>query len=166
MIRGKGIDLLLDALARVAPPWSLDIVGDGNARPGLEAMAREAGLADRVRFHGFVASEGLAPLYDAARIVAVPSRWPEPFGMVGLEAMHRGRPVVAFDVGGIPDWCQDGETGLLAPDRDVPALADRIGRLLRDDALANRLGTRARQVASERFSFEGYLDRLATLLAG
>jgi glycosyltransferase involved in cell wall biosynthesis len=166
VIRGKGVDLLLQALARVEAPWDLDIVGDGNARSGLEAIARDLGLADRVRFHGFVASEGLAPLYDAARIVAVPSRWPEPFGMVGLEAMHRGRPVVAFAVGGIPDWCLDGETGLLAPDRDVPALADRIGRLLRDDGLAGRLGARARVVASERFGFEGYLDRLASLLAG
>ncbi len=166
VIRGKGVDLLLQALARVDGPWDLDVVGDGNARPGLEAMVRDLGLGDRVRFHGFVASEGLAPLYDAARIVAVPSRWPEPFGMVGLEAMHRGRPVVAFAVGGIPDWCLDGETGLLAPDRDVPALADRIGRLLRDDGLAGRLGARAREVASERFGFEGYLDRLASLLAG
>lgn len=166
LIRGKGVDLLLQSLARVQAAWELVLVGDGNARAGLEDLARELGLTDRVRFAGYVPSAELSALYDEARIVAVPSRWPEPFGMVGLEAMHRGRPVVGFAVGGIPDWCLDGQTGLLAPDRDVPALAERIGRLLRDDELAARLGARALRVASERFSFEGYLDRLENLLAG
>ena len=166
LIRGKGVDLLLRALNLVKANWVLDIAGDGNARDALESLVLDMGIGDRVHFHGFVPSGELAPLYDAARFVAVPSRWPEPFGMVGLEAMHRGRPVVAFAVGGIPDWCMDKETGLLAPDRDVPALADRIDRLLRDDELAVRLGARAHEVANNRFSFEGYLDQLASLLAG
>jgi len=166
LIRGKGVDLLLHALARVREPWDLVLAGDGNARDRLQRLSSRLGLSDRVRFPGFLASGDLPALYRQARIVAVPSRWPEPFGMVGLEAMHRGRPVAAFSVGGTPDWCLDGETGLLAPDRDVDGLAQRIGRLLRDDGLAVRLGARARQVARDRFPFDGYVDRLESVLAG
>ena len=166
LIRGKGVDLLLQALARVREPWDLVLAGDGNARDRLQRLSSRLGLSDRVRFPGFLASGDLPAWYRQARIVAVPSRWPEPFGMVGLEAMHRGRPVAAFSVGGIPDWCLDGETGLLAPDRDVDGLADRIGQLLRDDGLAARLGARARRVARERFPFEGYVARLESVLAG
>lgn len=166
LIRGKGVDLLLRALARVPGPWDLVLVGEGNARGRLEALARDLGLSDRCRFTGWVPPSELDALYDGARLVVVPSRWPEPFGMVGLEAMHRGRPVVAFAAGGIPDWCTDGVTGLVAPDRDVPGLAERIARVLADDALAARLGARAAEAARDDFPFDGYLDRLESLLAG
>jgi glycosyltransferase involved in cell wall biosynthesis len=164
LIRGKGVELLLSALTQV-PQAEVDIVGDGNAREGLCEQARTLGLAERVRFHGFVDSVSLAAFYHRANVVVVPSRWPEPFGMVGLEAMKWARPVVAFRVGGIVDWLVDQETGLLVDEQDTGALAAAINRLLADRELARRYGTRGREVVEQAFSFDGYLDHLEQVLS-
>lgn len=164
LVRGKGVDLLLRALARLNRPLQATIVGSGNARDTLERQCRRLRLNDRVRFTGWMDHSALQGYYSSARVVVVPSRWPEPFGMVGLEAMHHGRPVVAFATGGIPDWLEDGVTGLLAPAQRVPALAAAIDSLLRDDQLASTLGRNARRRLGERFQFESYLDRLENIL--
>ena len=112
LIRGKGVDLLLAALRHVDCDFELTIVGSGNALHGLEARCAKLGLTGKVRFIGWVNPGDLGAYYAAAKLVVVPSRWPEPFGMIGLEAMHYGRPVVAFNAGGISDWLEDGVTGL------------------------------------------------------
>lgn len=164
-IRGKGIDLMLRALARVERPWTLELLGEGNARSKLEALATTLGIQDRVHFRGWVDHDQLEDSYLSARALIVPSRWAEPFGMIGLEAMQRGRPVIAFAVGGIPDWCEHERTGLLVPEGDVAALALAVTRLLDDPALAKRLGDTARGRVAERFSFESYLDALEAELS-
>lgn len=166
LVAGKGVDLLLGALARVPGSWTLDVVGEGNARAGLEAQVHRLRLADRVRFLGWRDHEALGELYARARVVAVPSRWAEPFGMIGLEAMHAARAVVAFDVGGIPDWCSPEVTGLLAPEGDVPALAAALARALHEPGLAERLGAAGRATVDARFTFAGMLDALQAHLAG
>jgi glycosyltransferase involved in cell wall biosynthesis len=166
LVHGKGVDLLLRALARVAAPWRAVLVGEGNARPALEALAARLGLADRVEFVGWVDHARLDQWYAQARLVVVPSRWPEPFGMVGLEAMQRARPVVAFNVGGVPDWCQHGVTGLLVPQADVAGLGRAIARLLEDHQLAEELGRAAREAALARFGFQDYVTALERALAG
>lgn len=165
LVTGKGVDLLLEALARIPAPWAAEIVGDGNARPALEARAHELGLAERVRFAGWVDHEALDTHYAAARVLVVPSRWAEPFGMIGLEAMHRARPVVAFAAGGIPDWCEDGRTGLLVPVGDTARLAEAVERVLRDDALARRLGQAGWERVAERYAFDDYVSALEQHLA-
>jgi glycosyltransferase involved in cell wall biosynthesis len=96
--------------------------------------------------------------------VVVPSLWPEPFGLVGPEAMAHGLPVIASRVGGIPEWLADGEVGFLFEPGDVQGLADRINRLLFDRALARRLGQQARARAGSRFTVPGYVDRFLELL--
>jgi len=164
LIRGKGVDLLLEAAAGLERPWRLLLAGDGNARPALEAQARDLGIADRVEFLGFVPHERLGGLYARCRVAAVPSRWPEPFGMVGVEAMAHARPVAAFAAGGIPDWCAHGETGLLAPPGDIAALRDALDRLLGDELLAHRLGQAGRERALREFRFDRLVDRLETFL--
>jgi len=166
LVAGKGVDLLLDALARVPGAWSVDVVGEGNARSALEARALRLHLADRVRFVGWRNHDALDQLYAAARVVAVPSRWAEPFGMVGLEAMHAARAVVAFDLGGIPDWCEPEVTGLLAPESDVPALAAALTRALYEPGLAERLGAAGREHVDQRFTFEGMVEALEGHLKG
>ena len=166
LIRGKGVDLLLRALARVRRPFEAAIVGAGAAEARLRALAHRLGLAERVSFEGWVAHDGIGAHYARARVVAVPSRWPEPFGMVGLEAMRHGRPVVAFAVGGIPDWLEHGRTGLLAPEQNVAALADALERLLTDDALAARMGEAAAKRARSVYDFEDYVRRLERRLSG
>jgi glycosyltransferase involved in cell wall biosynthesis len=164
LIRGKGVDLLLDAVARLNAPYHLTIAGDGNARESLEQLASELGIQDSVDFAGWVPREKLDALYDQCRVLAVPSRWAEPFGMIGLEAMHRSRPVVGFAVGGIPDWLEDNVNGFAIPERDTQAFADALTTLLSDIDLARTMGERGRSKLETTFSFEHYLDKLGDVL--
>lgn len=164
LIRGKGVDLLLRSLAILKCPWRATIAGDGNARQSLEALARELQIADRVEFLGWFASEKARELYDQARVLAVPARWPEPFGMVGVEAMRRARPVVGFRVGGIPDWLVDNETGYLVEQQNIEAFADRLERLLTDTKLATNMGQGGFERAKSHFSFAAYIDQLEKIL--
>jgi glycosyltransferase involved in cell wall biosynthesis len=166
LIRGKGVDLLLRALAQVRTPHDAVIVGTGNAEAGLRALCHDLGLDGRVRFAGWIANSELPAHYQAATVLAVPSRWPEPFGMVGLEAMHRARPVVAFAVGGIPDWLAHEKTGLLVPEQDVAGFAAALDRVLADRAGAARLGREGQARARAEFSFTRYLDCLEAHLRG
>lgn len=166
LIRGKGVDLLLRALHQVAHPWKLTIVGRGKSEDELKALAQSLGIAECVNFVGWVPNDEVGAYYRRARVVAVPSCWPEPFGLVGLEAMRHGRPVAAFAVGGIPDWLADNDTGLLSPEQDVAHYAKSLERLLTDETLAQRLGAGGAARVRSQFTFEGYLDRLERHLAG
>lgn len=160
LIRGKGVDLLLEALRRIRSPFRLTVVGTGKSEGELKAQAESLGLSDRVTFAGWVPNDAVAPYYQRARLVAVPSAWPEPFGLVGLEAMRHGRPVAAFAVGGIPDWLNDEETGLLSPEQDVAHYSASLERLLTDGGLAARLGAAGAARVKAHFSFAGYMDAL------
>ncbi|KAA6183169.1 glycosyltransferase family 4 protein [Thiohalocapsa marina] len=164
VIRGKGVDLLLQALAHVPGDWHATIVGTGNHLDTCRALAGKLGLAARVTFAGWVPHQALEPHYAQASLCVVPSRWPEPFGMVGVEAMARGRPVVAFGVGGIPDWLDDGKTGLLAPEADTEALGAAITRLLQDHDYARHLGQAGLERVQTRFRHEQYLDQIMAML--
>jgi len=164
VIRGKGVDLLLQALARVPGDWHATIVGTGNHLDACRALAETSGIAARVTFAGWVSHDALEPYYARAAVCVVPSRWPEPFGMVGVEAMARGRPVVGFAVGGIPDWLEDGVTGILAPEADTNALGGAITSLLTDPQRAAALGAAGLARVRERFQPDQYLDRLMHIL--
>lgn len=161
----KGVDHLLTALGKLREPFRAVIPGDGPARAWLERKAREEGLADRVRFPGWLAEPQIEELYARADVVAFPSVWNEPFGLIGLEAMAHAKPVAAFAVGGVPEWLADGETGLLAPRRDTDALAAALDRLLADRALRERLGRAGRERLQREFSLERHLAILEPVLA-
>ena len=122
LIRGKGVQLLLAAMARMKTPRTLDIVGTGNMEPKLKALAAELGIADRVRFNGF--RQNPQDWMRAARCVVVPSFWQEPYGLVAAEAVALGRPVVAFAIGGLPEAC--GGKATLVPPGDIAALAKAL----------------------------------------
>lgn len=166
LIKGKGVDLLLRALSKISGRFSAIIVGSGNAEPALKGLAKTLGLEDKVRFQGWVRPEDIDEFYSMAKVVVVPSRWAEPFGMVGLEAMNHGRPVVAFNVGGIPDWLEHDVTGFLVPEQDIDQLAISLERILEDTQLARRLGANGKKRVRERFSFENYLQRMVRYLEG
>jgi D-inositol-3-phosphate glycosyltransferase len=154
----KGIDTLLRAMALVAPQiprWqeelSVVIIGGApgagaeqtNAELGrLQQLRTELGIEDLVTFQGAQDQDTLASYYSAAEMVVMPSHY-ESFGMVALEAMACGTPVVASKVGGLAFSVQDGETGFLVPGGDAAALAARIQQLLTDDQLRRRLGQQA-----------------------
>ena len=164
IIRGKGVDLLLRALARIPQPWHATIVGSGNHLEHCRHLADTLGIARHVKFAGWVSHQDLEDYYTRASFTVVPSRWPEPFGMVGVEAMARGRAVVGFSSGGIPDWLDSGVNGVLTPTGDVEKLADAIGELLVNPEYARALGSRAAQLTSQRFTHARYLEEMQTLL--
>lgn len=170
LIRGKGVDLLLHALKALNKnadcEYNATIIGTGNAEEKLKTLAEELNLTDRVYFKGWVQNEELSSYYQSANVLVVPSRWPEPFGMIGLEAMRYGRPVVAFGVGGIPDWLDHGVTGLLAPEQDINALSWAIASIINNNELANKYGMNGYKALHKKFTFDTYLDDLEAVLKG
>jgi glycosyltransferase involved in cell wall biosynthesis len=147
----KGHLVLLRAFAaarRQLPGLELDIAGRGPLEPALKALARELGIADSVRFLGHVAPVQSA--IERAAVVVVPSMG-EGFGMVALEAMERGRPVIAAEIGGLGELVRDGETGVLVPAGEAEPLAEAIVRVAGDLELARRMGEAGRQRALSRF---------------
>lgn len=143
LARPKGVEDLIEAVG-VLPNVSLRIVGDGYLRSKLERMA--ASLAPgRVDFHGWAAEDELPRLYQESAVVVMPGRWPEPFGLVGLEAAWAGRPVIASASGGILDWLLPGETGLATKPGDVPDLTQAIEYVTSDTGQAERMGLSARR---------------------
>ncbi|PYM74512.1 MAG: glycosyltransferase family 1 protein [Candidatus Rokuibacteriota bacterium] len=144
----KGLDTLLDAVARLSESGQdmrlLVVGGDADERTsGHETSLRQRierlGLGDSVRFLG-PQPQGVLPLYYAASDVTVLPSYYESFGMVALEAMACGSPVIASRVGGLVTTVRDGVTGFLVPDGDVEALAERIETLVGDPELRWRLG--------------------------
>lgn len=166
LIRGKGVDLLLRSLKQLDCDFNATIIGVGNATTKLKKLSRQLKLDKKVRFLGWVSHDELSKYYSWSKIVAVPSRWPEPFGMIGLEAMLHGRPVIAFEVGGIPDWLEHEKSGLLVPEQDTRAFAEALRRLLSDTKLAAEYGENGRLSVARHFGFEDYLDRLEAHLQG
>lgn len=163
LVRGKGVDVLLESLARVRWPFEALILGDGSHRPACEKLARRLGLEGRVRFGGFVPPSGVAEACREATASLMSSVWPEPFGLTGLEALRCGLPVVAFDAGGIGEWLRDGQDGFLVPWMDRDRYAAAVETLLADRELARRLGENGRRHAEEHFGFPAYIDGLERL---
>lgn len=163
----KGLIHLVRALPVAAEKLgrrlTLVAAGDGPERAEAEAAARTAGLG--AEFLGWIDAERREAEMRKADLLAVPSVWPEPFGLVGIEAGCVGLPSVAFAVGGIPDWLIPGVSGESAPgDRPNPQqLADAFVRALADDVHWNRLRLGAWETA-RRFTPEAHMDRLIPIL--
>ena len=162
----KGPSRLLDALRTASRTLgrriSVVMAGEGPRRDALRASAATlAGV--EVTFPGWVDARGRAELFARAALLAVPSVWPEPFGLVGLEAAGFGIPAIAFDVGGIREWLTDGVNGRLITAGDAAEMGRAIAALLEDPAERARLGAGAR-AASARLSPEAHLSRLEAVL--
>lgn len=160
----KGLSYLLQAMRLSCRPYRLAVHGDGYEASKTYTLARRLGLAHRVNFLGWTDKEKLMALYKSCALLVVPSVWPEPFGMVGPEAMAHAKPVVAFDVGGIRDWLEHGVTGYLVPSRDIRQLAERIEQLLAEPELAQRMGRAGREKAFRLYGMEKHLNQLVLLL--
>ena len=160
IIRGKGVDVLLESLAQIRIPFECLILGEGNHRSFCERLSRRLGLQDRVHFLGFVSQNELPSYFTEANLMVLSSVWPEPFGAAGLEGMRFGLPVVAFDAGGISEWLIDGENGFLVPWMDRTTFATRVQQLLMDKGIARQMGQRGARLVSERFDFSDYVTAL------
>ncbi|HEV3047145.1 MAG TPA: glycosyltransferase [Solirubrobacteraceae bacterium] len=153
----KGVDVLLRAAGRL--DCELVICGEGRQLPAMRALAERLGLRGRVRFAGWLEPAQLALELAAATVVAVPSLWPEPFGLVGIEALALGRPVVASATGGIGDWLTD-DVGVGVRPGDADELAAALRALLEDPDRGREMGAAGRRLVAERFSPERHVQRL------
>lgn len=135
---------------------------DGQERQRIEQLVHELGIAENVIFAGRVGHDRLPLYYTAADVCAIPSHY-EPFGLVAIEAMACGTPVVASDVGGLKFTVVPGETGLLVPPQDTAAFAMAIGRILDDELWARKLRKRASERVQQNFSWTGVSAQLSDL---
>ena len=169
LVEEKGFDVLIDAmpaLREAVPGTRLILAGEGLEQEALAARVRVAGLEDAVELTGWVAPEQIYTQMAAADVVAVPSRWREPFCLVALQAAIMGRAAVATRVGGLPEVVLDGETGVLVERDDPAALAQALAGLLRDRERAARLGRAARERAIAEFSIERCAERYEAVFEG
>ena len=163
VVRGKGLDVLLRALAATRHAARLAVAGSGAQLDEARALASTLGLGARVAFLGSLDPSQLEVLYARAVALVVPSRSPETFGLVGLEAMQRGVPVIASRVGGMGEWLREGETGLGFPSGDATALANAIDWVLDHPDAAASMGGVGRARVESLFHPDRHLDGLVGL---
>lgn len=168
LVQRKGVRVLMDAMARSDVGDRLVVVGDGPLREGLEERAREVGIGERVEFTGPIPADELARRFAETDALVLPAVRDdkgdvEGLGVVLIEALAAGRPVIASRSGGIVDIVLDGETGLLVPPGDAAALAAAIGRYRDEPALAAELARRGAEHVRSEFSWDGIVTRLEAL---
>ena len=165
--RYKGVDTLIAALPHllpVVPDLYLVAVGDGDDRARLEQVAAERGVAARVRFLSGLTPEELVACYRGCEVFALPSGG-EGFGLVFLEAMAHGKPVVGGAYGGTPEVVEDGVTGLLVPYGDVARLARALESLLTDEPLRRQMGLCGRERVRSAYLFQHFAAGFEQILA-
>jgi glycosyltransferase involved in cell wall biosynthesis len=162
----KGVFHLLEAIARLraaVPDVRLVCAGEGN-RVAVAHYAERLGLAEAVKFTGWIGSSGKRALLESAAVCALPS-YSEALPLSLLEAMAAGVPVVTTPVGGIPEVVTDGVTGFLTPPGDVATLELRLRKLLLDRSLAATIGAAGRETVRLRFAPERALPQLEEIYA-
>jgi glycosyltransferase involved in cell wall biosynthesis len=169
----KGIETLVRAVgqSQLRGNGNLKLIIGGGSRPGqsdgrererIESIVDELGMRDFTIFPGRLGDDVLPVYYAAADVCVVPSHY-EPFGLVAIEAMASGTPVVASDVGGLQFTVKSEETGLLAPPKDNVAFANAIDRILLNPAWQEKLGQAARKRVETKFSWDGVASQLSEL---
>ncbi len=163
IVGAKGLHVLLRAMADV--DGELVVCGDGHDRARAQDLAARLGIAGRTSFRGWLAPDELAHELAEASVVAVPSLWPEPFGLIGIEAFGCGRPVVACDTGGVREWLTHGVNGLAVAPGSPQALAAALTELLADPARQARMGEAGRETVAARFTEGAHVEALLAAYA-
>jgi len=161
----KGFDLALEAFSiihRLFPYVKMVIAGDGPAKPDLIQHTKKLGLENVVKFTGWVDPDKVPELINESTAIIMPSRR-EPFGLVALQTAQMARPIVATNVGGLPEVVEHGYSGFLVEVEDTQGLADRLIYILKHPEAASRMGANARQRVQELFSWDGFLDQYEEL---
>jgi glycosyltransferase involved in cell wall biosynthesis len=163
----KGLEELVQAFASMrqrVPDAELVLIGeDGGMRPTLERLVQELGVSRQVHFTGYIADEQmLASGFAEARVFVLASEY-EAFGLVLLEAMAQGTPVIASRVGGIPEFVEDGKAGRLIPPKNPSAIEAALEEVWEDDSLRSRWGTYGRDQIVPQYSWDRVVDQLEAL---
>lgn len=156
LIKTKGIDLNIQAFSKLTEKYQnlrYFIIGDGTERKNLEILSKDLVISEKVEFLGIVSHNDVMKYMADADIFSLPS-WNEAFGVVYIEAMAHGKPVIGCKGEGIEDFVDDGETGLLVNPKDVDSLAQAMDFLLSNPDKANAIGERARELVLENYTWE------------
>ncbi|MDP4183032.1 MAG: glycosyltransferase family 4 protein [Bacillota bacterium] len=159
LCKNKGVYDLISAVESLdKESFTLDIYGDGEIE-NARVLVSSAGLNDNIFIHDWVTQSELDNIYSNTDILALPS-YAEGMPMCILEAMGKGIPVVATNVGGIPEAVRDGVNGFIVSPGDIQALADRLNKLIYDRALRERMGKTGLEIANSKFSVKLIIDKL------
>lgn len=159
--REKGVLEWIDTLTHLPKgSWRAVIAGEGELKEEAVRKIARSGIADSVVFLGWLDEAALREVYRRASVVVVPSMVMEAFSLVGIEAMAHGKPVVAFDAGGVREWLSDGQTGFLVEQGNLPQLAKQVRLLLENRTLALKMGEEGRRQVEARYRRENHLDRI------
>lgn len=158
----KGVDIFLQAFTRLPSEVLALMVGDftPDSRQAVEQQAEALGCDDRIELSGWVDRNSVRAVYERTTVFVFPSVWPETLGIVGIEALACGVPVVASDIGGVREWLQPGETGLLAPPKDAETLAAGLRALLFDSERNRAMGENGIALVRDQFSPQYHQERL------
>lgn len=161
----KGLHKLIEALAYIPNDkvWKLCVNGDGSDLKNVKNRVAQLGLSSRVEFLGWVDEKVHDEWQRKASVVVVPSIWPEPFGLVGIEAMSYAKPVIAFNTGGIPDWLTNEKEGYLIPTTDVKQMASKIEALIFDETLTSEIGRAGLARVKKDFLAEKHVEQIISL---
>ncbi|MEH1891123.1 MAG: glycosyltransferase family 4 protein [Nostoc sp.] len=165
IVSDKGLEWLLKTLIHTDPQIQLDIAGEGWERPQLEKLANTLRLSNRITWHGWCDPDKINKLYQQCFAVIFPSVWPEPAGLVTLEAYANYRPVIGSAVGGIPEHLRNGETGILVPGNNIQKLADAIHELYTDYQKSRHMGEQGHAFLMKEFTIDGHLKNLRKIYA-
>ncbi|HTW90707.1 MAG TPA: glycosyltransferase family 4 protein [bacterium] len=171
LVEQKGVRELLRAFSLVLEQEAdaaLVFIGDGPLGGEIRRFMRDHCTDDRIRLLGIIPNSELPPYFRAAEITVVPSLtqpvWSEQVGMVAIQSMACGTPVITTNSGSIPEFVQDGITGLLVPERNPEAMAGAILELLRDDRLRRKLATSGRAYAEKRYDAASNVAKVQDIL--
>jgi glycosyltransferase involved in cell wall biosynthesis len=156
----KGLDWLLRTMPLLDQRIHLDIAGEGWAMPQVRKLAEDLNIDDRLTWHGWCQKEKLEELYRQSFAVIFPSVWPEPAGLVTLEAYARFRPVIASNVGGIPEHVQDGKTGILVEPNNSQDLAAAVTDLANNFGKSREIGIAGNNLFHSEFTLTIHAQRL------
>ncbi|BAJ01538.1 glycosyltransferase family 4 protein [Shewanella violacea] len=160
LVRGKGVDVLLRAMASLNMEVNLLICGDGPQRDELQRLSQTLGIDHLVKFKGYCRSGTLTKLYQQASALIIPSRSPETFCLAGIEALSHACPVIATSVGGIPEWLQDGINGRLVDSNNILALGGAIRDLLQHPDTTQRNAALAQQRIVQQYTIDRHTHQL------
>ncbi|MDG1873773.1 MAG: glycosyltransferase family 4 protein [Mariniblastus sp.] len=167
LVESKGVRYLIEALNLIrkeVPNVMLRICGRGPELAGLKAQTAQSQLETNVKFLGFTEREQLLELYQRSHCLVVPSIWAEQFGLIGPEALASQTPVVASEVGGIPEWLVEGKSGFLVQPRNPQQIAEKTVKILKSESMMEQFGEFGRQFVLEHFSCDQYEIQLELLL--
>ncbi len=162
LIRGKGVDILIEACRILKHDYSLKIVGTGNDYYYIKKLIGMYGLNSKIELVGWV--DDVERYYSEADLVIVPSRWQEPFGLIGIESFSRCVPVVGFDVGGISEWLHHEENGYLVSKKNSQGLAEALEYLEKNYQLLDKWGRAGYDYVKENYCESCFLQSIKNIL--